>query len=46
MCGRFTLFAPGPDLADLFGLVEAPDVSPRYNIGWTRRRWGHTGRMG
>jgi putative SOS response-associated peptidase YedK len=32
MCGRFTLTALPRAVADLFGLSEAPDVSPRYNI--------------
>jgi putative SOS response-associated peptidase YedK len=36
MCGRFTLTASGEELADEFGLAEAPEVSPRYNIAPTQ----------
>ena len=32
MCGRFLLTTPAPGVADLFGLDEAPALSPRYNI--------------
>lgn len=36
MCGRFTLTASGEELADELGLVETPDVAPRYNIAPTQ----------
>jgi putative SOS response-associated peptidase YedK len=36
MCGRVTLTASGEELAELFGLAEAPAVSPRYNIAPTQ----------
>ena len=32
MCGRFTLTASGDEVADAFGLDEAPSLEPRYNI--------------
>jgi putative SOS response-associated peptidase YedK len=32
MCGRFTLSTPPDAVADLFGLVDVPDLPPRYNI--------------
>jgi putative SOS response-associated peptidase YedK len=32
MSGRFTLSAPPDAVADLFGLADAPDLPPRYNI--------------
>jgi putative SOS response-associated peptidase YedK len=32
VCGRFNLTASGQDLAEAFGLDEAPEVLPRYNI--------------
>ena len=32
MCGRFTLFAPGNELARMFGVDAVPQVEPRYNI--------------
>jgi putative SOS response-associated peptidase YedK len=36
MCGRFVLMTPGKDLAERFGLEEAPDLDPRYNIAPTQ----------
>ena len=36
MCGRFTLTAAGEELADEFGLAEAPELTPRYNIAPTQ----------
>jgi putative SOS response-associated peptidase YedK len=36
MCGRFTLIAPAPVLADFFGLAEVPALVPRYNIAPTQ----------
>ncbi len=36
MCGRFTLISPGEVLAEFFELVDAPTVSPRYNIAPTQ----------
>lgn len=32
MCGRFTLRTPPAEWAGLFGLDEAPELPPRYNI--------------
>ena len=32
MCGRFTLRTPTKDVVKAFGLTEAPDFKPRYNI--------------
>ncbi len=36
MCGRYTLTATGQELAELFGLPEAPVFDPRYNIAPTQ----------
>ncbi|MFW6183496.1 MAG: SOS response-associated peptidase [Chloroflexota bacterium] len=36
MCGRFTLIIPGEELADAFGLPQAPTLTPRYNIAPTQ----------
>lgn len=35
MCGRFILTSPGKVIRELFGLDEAPELSPRYNIAPT-----------
>jgi putative SOS response-associated peptidase YedK len=32
MCGRYTLRSPGEAVAEAFGLPEAPDLLPRFNI--------------
>jgi putative SOS response-associated peptidase YedK len=32
VCGRFTLTASGDEVAEAFGLDEAPSLEPRYNI--------------
>lgn len=32
VCGRFSLAASGEELAEAFGLEDAPEVTPRYNI--------------
>lgn len=32
MCGRYTLTAPPETIAEVFGLEEAPDLEPRFNI--------------
>ena len=37
MCGRYTLAAPGNVVAELFGLDEAPELRPRYNVAPTQR---------
>ena len=37
MCGRYTLKAEGQTVADLFGLLEEPDLEPRYNIAPTQQ---------
>jgi putative SOS response-associated peptidase YedK len=36
MCGRFTLTVSGKDVADLFGLADVPDLTPRYNVAPTQ----------
>jgi putative SOS response-associated peptidase YedK len=36
MCGRYTLSSPADLIADLFGLVEVPELAPRYNIAPTQ----------
>lgn len=36
MCGRFTLRSQADVLAEVFELVETPDISPRYNIAPTQ----------
>ena len=36
MCARFTLRSDSYGLASLFGLSEAPDLEPRYNIAPTQ----------
>ena len=37
MCGRYTLKAKGQTVADLFGLLEEPDLESRYNIAPTQQ---------
>lgn len=32
MCGRYTLATPGDELAEVFGLEESVELSPRFNI--------------
>jgi putative SOS response-associated peptidase YedK len=48
MCGRYTLSAPGKKVAEQFGLDDAPQLAPRYNIAPTQTvpvvRAGHAGR--
>lgn len=36
MCGRFSLTASGEEVAEAFGLDEAPAFAPRYNIAPTQ----------
>ena len=36
MCGRITLKAPADEVAQEFALVEAPQLTPRYNIAPTQ----------
>lgn len=36
MCGRFNQTASGDEIAEAFGLDEAPQVAPRYNIAPTQ----------
>ena len=36
MCGRFILTSPGKDMQDQFGLLEEPELTPRYNIAPTQ----------
>ncbi|HEX4612935.1 MAG TPA: SOS response-associated peptidase family protein, partial [Urbifossiella sp.] len=38
MCGRFTLYAPAAEVAEVFELPEPPAVlTPRYNIAPTQK---------
>jgi putative SOS response-associated peptidase YedK len=37
MCGRFTLRTPTKDIVKAFGLTEAPDLKPRFNIAPTQQ---------
>ena len=36
MCGRFNQTASGEEVAEAFGLDEAPELAPRYNIAPTQ----------
>jgi putative SOS response-associated peptidase YedK len=36
VCGRFTLTASGEEIAEAFGLEDAPALAPRYNIAPTQ----------
>jgi putative SOS response-associated peptidase YedK len=36
MCGRFTLTVSGAEVAEWFGLAEAPLLQPRYNVAPTQ----------
>lgn len=36
MCGRFAFYSPHEAIAQLFGIIDAPDVQPRYNIAPTQ----------
>ena len=36
MCGRFALLAPGPTIADQFGVEVSHQIVPRYNIAPTQ----------
>jgi len=36
MCGRFTLHAPGVEIAEVLGLEALPALAPRYNIAPTQ----------
>jgi putative SOS response-associated peptidase YedK len=36
MCGRYTLKATGAEVAEVFGLDDVPDLTPRYNIAPTQ----------
>lgn len=35
MCGRFALYAPASDIAEVFGVDELPEIVDRYNIAPT-----------
>ena len=37
MCGRYTFKTRGQTVADLFGLLEEPDLEPRYNVAPTQQ---------
>jgi putative SOS response-associated peptidase YedK len=37
MCGRFTLRTPSKDIVAAFGLIDAPDLKPRFNIAPTQQ---------
>ena len=36
MCGRFAFYSPREAVARLFGVADAPEVEPRYNIAPTQ----------
>jgi putative SOS response-associated peptidase YedK len=36
MCGRYTLTSPGEVVAEIFELVDVPEVLPRYNLAPTQ----------
>ncbi len=36
MCGRYTLSSPGEVVAEVFDLVDVPEVLPRYNLAPTQ----------
>lgn len=36
MCGRFAFYSPHEAVARLFGVAEAPEIEPRYNIAPTQ----------
>lgn len=36
MCGRFAFYSPREAVARLFGVADAPDIEPRYNIAPTQ----------
>jgi putative SOS response-associated peptidase YedK len=36
MCGRYTLTSPGEVIAEIFELVDVPEVLPRYNLAPTQ----------
>jgi putative SOS response-associated peptidase YedK len=36
MCGRFTLRTPTKAIVEAFGLIDAPDLKPRFNIAPTQ----------
>jgi putative SOS response-associated peptidase YedK len=48
MCGRYSLTAPGDVVAEIFGLVDVPELRPRWNIAPTQQaaviRQGDDGR--
>jgi len=50
MCGRFAFYSPHEAVARLFGVADAPQVEPRYNIAPTQHvaclRVGDAGRRG
>jgi putative SOS response-associated peptidase YedK len=37
MCGRFTLTVSKETIADFFGLIDVPELAPRYNIAPTQQ---------
>jgi len=43
MCGRFTLRTPAKDIAEIFYLINVPDLRPRYNVA-PRNLWRLFGR--
>ena len=36
MCGRFAFYSPHEAVTRLFGVAEAPEIEPRYNIAPTQ----------
>jgi putative SOS response-associated peptidase YedK len=37
MCGRFTLRTSAQEVAKTFGLIEVPDLRPRFNVAPTQQ---------
>ena len=37
MCGRFTLRTPTKAIVEAFGLLDVPDLKPRFNIAPTQQ---------
>ncbi len=37
MCGRFTSYHSSSEIADIFNLIDVPQLEPRYNIAPTQQ---------
>jgi putative SOS response-associated peptidase YedK len=37
MCGRFVVSIPPEEVAKIFGLIETPELEPRYNVAPTQK---------